>query len=107
MCIRDRHDRVYVSIASIKAQLPPELSDDFDPMEEPFAPPNPLKANYANTYCRRVAKEIPNPEYKQTLYRILTKRSGSTNKLPEPPGTEAAQGDAAASKNKQFELNRE
>ena len=35
------HDRVYVSIASIKAQLPPELSDDFDPMEEPSPPPTP------------------------------------------------------------------
>ena len=101
------HDRVYVSIASIKAHLPPELSDDLDPMEGPLPPPSPLKADYANTYCRRVAKEIPNPEYKQTLYRILIRRSGNTNRLPESPGTEAAPGDAAPSKNKQFELSRE
>ena len=97
------HDRVYVSIASISAQPPPVLSDDFDPMEEPLPPPSPLKADYTNTYCRRVAKEVHNPAYQQTLYRILTKRSKDTNRSPESLGIETVQG-AVPSENKQFEF---
>ena len=69
------HDRVYVSIASVITLPLQVLSDDFDPMEEPPPLPFQLMANYATMYRRETAKEVPNPAYKQTLYRVLVNRS--------------------------------
>ena len=68
-------DRVYVSIAAITEPLPPTLSDDFDPNDNPPTKPDRLESNYSGYYFRTTFKEIPDPGYKNTLYKILSRRT--------------------------------
>ena len=68
------HDRVYVSIASITENIPPPLSDDFDPADGILPAPNRLESQYASSYFK-TSKEIPDPSYKDTIYKILSRRT--------------------------------
>ena len=68
------HDRVYVSIATIAEHFPPPLSDDFDLSDQLPPVPNNLKSKYASSYFK-TSKEIPDPSYKDTIYKILSRRT--------------------------------